>query len=268
MENKNQNGEKKAPYLPKSSPAAGAHIGHVIAVRSGKGGVGKSFISSYLSVLLSRKGFKVGVRDCDITGPSIPFAFNRKGPVYGANGVFYPLKSKGGIEVRSSNLLLDSPEDPIVWRGSRISTLIEQFYAQVVWNVDFLILDLAPGTGDISLTVFQKILVDAAVVVATPQSLVSLIVEKSAKMADRLNVPLLSLVENRAYVKCPDCGKRIDIYGKQGNDAELAKKHGIPVFDEIPFDSEIASFMDKGDIEDFKGDYLSSTVDAILNSLK
>ena len=155
MENKNQNGEKKAPYLPKSSPAAGAHIGHVIAVRSGKGGVGKSFISSYLSVLLSRKGFKVGVRDCDITGPSIPFAFNRKGPVYGANGVFYPLKSKGGIEVRSSNLLLDSPEDPIVWRGSRISTLIEQFYAQVVWNVDFLILDLAPGTGDISLTVFQ-----------------------------------------------------------------------------------------------------------------
>ncbi len=266
MDNNNQGSAKKAPYLPKSSPAQGAHIGHVIAVRSGKGGVGKSFVSSYLAVLLSRKGFKVGIRDCDITGPSVPFAFNRKGPVYGEGAFFYPLKTKGGIEVMSSNLLLDKPEDPIVWRGARISTLIEQFYAQVVWNVDFLILDLAPGTGDISLTVFQKIPVDASVVVATPQSLVNLIVEKSAKMADRLNVPLLSLVENRAYVKCPHCGERIDIYGK--SDAEVAKKHNIPVFDEIPFDKEIASYMDKGDIEDFKGDYLSSTVDAIINSLK
>jgi len=255
----------KKPYLPKTNPAPGSRIGAAVAVLSGKGGVGKSFTSSYLAVRLARMGYKVGILDADITGPSIPFAFGVKGPVYTTSAqLFYPIKSKTGIEIMSSNLLLNHPDDPIVWRGPMIGTLTEQFYTEVVWDVDFLLIDMAPGTADVSLTVFQNVALSSAVLVATPQNLVSLIVEKSAKMAEMLSVPLVSLVENMAYVKCPHCGERIDIYGKV--DPEIAKKHGIPHFDEVPFDREIAAHMDNGDVENLDVPYLAETAQAIADA--
>ncbi len=258
----NNTNQNNAPYLPKTSPASKANIGHVIAVISGKGGVGKSFTASYLAVKLRRKGFKVGILDADVTGPSVPFTFNVKGPVMGDGGYFYPVKSRTGIEIMSSNLLLDNPNDPIVWRGPMIATLLEQFYTEVIWDVDYLIIDMAPGTSDISLTIFQKIQLSSAVLVSTPQSLVNLIVEKSAKMASMLNVPLLSLVENEAYVLCPKCGEKIRVFGEV--DPLIGKKNGIPVFDEVPFDPEIAKHIDSGDIESLDVPYLDSTVDAII----
>lgn len=257
MENKV---EHSYASLPKQS-----RIKNAVAVISGKGGVGKSFTSSYLAVLLQRRGYKVGILDADITGPSIPFAFNAKGPVYSDdNKFFYPIKSKTGIEIMSSNLLLDNPNDPLVWRGPMISTLLEQFYTDVIWDVDYLILDLAPGTSDISLTIFQKIELSSAVLVTTPQDLVSMVVEKSAKMCSMLDIPLVSLVQNMSYVKCPDCGKRIDIYGK--HDFNLDKMFKIPNIDEVPFDSNIAKYMDEGRIEELEVPYYSSTVDAIIKA--
>lgn len=255
--------EQKSAYLPKDSIAKGARIKHAVAIMSGKGGVGKSFTSAYLAVLLQRKGFKVGILDADITGPSIPHCFNVSGPTYSEGGIISPVLTKTGIQVMSSNLLLDNPEDPIVWRGSMISTLIEQFYSEVKWDVDYLIIDLAPGTGDISLTVFQKIKLSSAVVVSSPQQLVSMVVEKSAKMAEMLSVPMLSYVENMAYVKCPDCGKRIDIYGNKKS--KVSDNHSIMVFDEIPFDAEIAQAMDNGSIEELDVPYLDATANAIVS---
>ncbi len=257
---------KDAPLIPKISPNSKSRIGQAIAVISGKGGVGKSFTSSYLAVSLQRRGYKVGILDADITGPSIPFAFNVKGPVMGDGTYFYPIKSKTGIEIMSSNLLLAHPDDPIVWRGPMISTLCQQFYTEVIWDVDFLIIDMAPGTSDVSLTIFQQIKIADAVVVASPQNLVSMVVEKSAQMAELLSVPLVSLVENMAYIKCPDCGKRIDLFGSVHSD--LAKKHGIPIFEEIPLDQNIAKHVDEGRVEELEGDYLKETVDAIISYAK
>ncbi|MFA6830093.1 MAG: P-loop NTPase [Bacilli bacterium] len=266
MENTNVD-ISKAPGLPKITPAPNSRIGAAVAVLSGKGGVGKSFTSAYLAVRLQRMGYKVGVLDADVTGPSIPFAFNVKGPVTSTSqDFFYPIKSKTGIEIMSSNLLLSHPDEPIVWRGPMIGTLCQQFYTDVVWDVDFLIIDMAPGTADVSLTVFQNVALSSAVLVATPQNLVSLIVEKSAKMADMLSVPMLSLVENMAYVKCPKCSERIDIYGKA--DPTLASKHGIPHFEEIPFDKQIAEYMDKGEIEDLDVPYLKETAESIVLASK
>ena len=254
----------KANFIPKTHPNEKSRIGHAVAVLSGKGGVGKSFTSCYIATELARKGYKVGILDADITGPSVPFAFGVKGPVYGDGSYFEPIKSKTGIQIMSSNLLLDHPDDPIVWRGSMISTLIEQFYTEVIWDVDYLILDLAPGTGDIALTVMQKVKISSVVLVASPQGLVNLIVEKSAKMAEMLSAPLLSLVENMAYVSCPDCGKKIYLYGE--SDPQLAKRHGIPVFDEIPFDQNIAKYVDAGQIEELHVPYLNNTIDAIIRT--
>lgn len=256
----------KAPFLPKTEPCEKSHIGHVVAILSGKGGVGKSFTSCYLAVKLSRMGYKVGILDADITGPSVPMAFNVKGPVVGGENYFYPRTSKTGIQIMSSNLLLSHDDDPIVWRGPMLSTLIEQFYTEVVWDCDFLLIDMPPGTADVSLTIFQKIRLSSAILVATPQNLVDMIVEKSAKMAEMLSVPLLSLVENMAYVTCPDCGRRIDIYGK--SDRDIAKKHGIPIFEEVPFDSRISQSVDKGEIEDLDVDYLERTATAIVDASK
>lgn len=256
-----------APKFNHIMPAPNSRIKNAVAVISGKGGVGKSFTSSFLAVRLARLGYKVGILDADITGPSIPFSFNVKGPVDSTSTqFFYPIKSKTGIEIMSSNLLLPDPKDPIMWRGPMIGSLCQQFYTDVIWDVDFLLIDMAPGTGDVSLTVFQNVELSSAVLVATPQNLVSLIVEKSAKMADLLSVPVISLVENMAYVKCPDCNRRIDIYGK--TDPSLAKKHGIPHFEEVPFDERIALAMDKGSIEDLDVPYLEETANAIVASAK
>lgn len=258
--------ENQQMYIPKAVVNEMSKISHCVAILSGKGGVGKSFTTSYLAVLLQRKGYKVGILDADITGPSIPTAFNVKGPIYGSGKSFQPIKSKTGIEIMSSNLLLDNTDDPIVWRGAMISTLIEQFYVDVIWDCDFLLFDMPPGTGDIPLTVFQKVALSSAVVVSSPQSLVSHVVEKSASMAEMLSVPLVSLVNNMSYVKCPKCNERIDLYGK-GSDA-LAIKHHIPVFEEIPFDSDIAKYMDEGKIEDLHVNYLENTLNEIIKTAK
>lgn len=256
--------KENKPYLPENELNSKSRIDHIIAVASGKGGVGKSFTSSYLAVKLARENKKVGILDADITGPSIPFAFNVKGPVDSTGeSFFYPLKSKKyGIEIMSSNLLVPNENDPLVWRGPMVATLIEQFYHDVIWDVDYLIIDLAPGTSDVSLTVFQNMKIDSAILVSTPQSLVSLIVDKSMNMASLLNVPISALVENMSYVKCPDCGKRIDIYGKM--DKSILKKHNIPLLEEIPFDHKISEFVDKGRIEDLEVPYLDSLVKNIL----
>ncbi len=261
-DNNHKTDTSKAPFIPKTGLAFNSRVDNCIAVMSGKGGVGKSFTSAYLAVALQRKGYKVGILDADITGPSIPFCFGIKGPTYSESGIIEPVKTKTGIQVMSSNLLLDNPEDPIVWRGAMISTLIEQFYSEVKWDCDYLIIDMAPGTGDNSLTVFQKFRITSAVLVTSPQSMVNMVVEKSAKMADMLSVPLLSLVENMAYVKCPCCNNRIDIYGKM--DSEIGKRHGIPTFDEVPFDQDIAKAMDAGNVEGLDVPYLDSTVNSII----
>ena len=258
--------EDKKAYLPEENNLnEKSQIKHVIAVMSGKGGVGKSFTSSYLAVKLARLGHKVGILDADITGPSIPFAFNVKGPIDSTGeDFFYPLKSKKyNIEIMSSNLLIPNESDPLVWRGPMISSLLEQFYNDVIWDVDYLIIDLAPGTSDISLTVFQKINIDAAILVSTPQGLVNLIVDKSANMASLLNVPILALVNNMSYVKCPKCSERIDIYGKFNKD--ILKKHNIPCYEEIPFDSDIVKYVDEGKIEEFESNYLDNVVNKLLN---
>ena len=255
--------DEKKPYIPENSYNEKSKIKHIIAIASGKGGVGKSFTSSFLGVKLARKGFKVGILDADVTGPSIPFAFNVKGPVDSTGeSFFYPLKSKKySIEIMSSNLLVPNESDPLVWRGPMVASLIDQFYRDVIWDVDYLIVDLAPGTSDVSLTVFQNMKIDAAILVSTPQSLVSLIVDKSINMASLLNVPVVALVENMAYVKCPKCDERIDIYGKM--DKSILKRHNIPILEEIPFDNNIASFVDKGKIEELDAPYLDSIVNEL-----
>lgn len=255
--------ENKEVYIKRSLPNERSRISHAVAILSGKGGVGKSFTTSYLAVLLKRKGYKVAILDGDITGPSIPQAFNVKGPIYGKGTTFEPAISKTGIQIMSSNLLLDNSDDPIVWRGQLISQMIEQFYTDVVYDCDYLLIDMAPGTSDVALTIFQKIKLSSAIIVTTPQDLVSHIVLKSIKMADLLQVPLLSLVCNMAYVKCLNCGEEIQLFGKTSD--KLCKDNHIPYFDKVPFDSNIAAHMDKGSIEDLNTDYLSITRDAIIN---
>lgn len=254
--------ENDQTYILRTQPNEKSKIKNIVAVISGKGGVGKSFTTSYLAVLLNRLGYKVGILDGDITGPTIPYAFNVKGPVYSSGTTFDPISSNSGIQIMSSNLLLDNQNDPLVWRGAMISQLLEQFYTDVVWDVDYLIIDMAPGTSDIALTIFQKIKLTCAVLVTSPQSLVSQIVEKSAKMANMLNVPLLSLVNNMAYIVCENCKSKIDLFSK--GKADLCQIYHIPIYDEIPFDHDISYFMDQGKIEDLQKDYLRSTVNAII----
>jgi len=254
---------KKAASIQKLKPAEGVKIKHIIGVLSGKGGVGKSFVSSYLAVLLARKGYRVGVLDADITGPSQVFSFGIKSKALGdQSGLILPaLSDKLNIQVISSNMLLDNDTDPILWRGPMVGQMVGQFYTQVKWEyVDFLIVDMPPGTGDAPLTIFQQLPVDGIVIATTPQSLVSMIVEKGAKMAEMMNIPVLGLVSNMAYVKCPKCGEKIMMYGDDHVE-ELCEKYGIPTSSSVPFDANIAKAMDAGAIEELQVDYLDNLVD-------
>lgn len=251
--------------IVKSSLARGAKVKHIIGIVSGKGGVGKSFVTSYLAVLLQREGFNVGILDADITGPSIPTAFGIKTKAYGEDHLIYPVASESGIQVISSNLLLDNETDPIIWRGPMIAGLVEQFYSDVLWkDLDFLFVDLPPGTGDVPLTIFQKLPIDGLITVTTAQSLVSLIVEKSTRMAELMGVPVLGLVTNMAYIKCPDCGKKIDIYGGPRTE-EIAREHNIPAIANIPLDQEITRHIDSGTVERLAVDYLNPIRDALID---
>ena len=223
----NCSSRKPADFLV--PPNQHSNIKKVIGVVSGKGGVGKSMVTSTLAVLTNRKGKKTAILDADITGPSIPKAFGVKDKAYGNQLGMLPCESKTGIEMMSINLLLDNDTDPVVWRGSIIANTVKQFWQDVVWgDVDYMFIDMPPGTGDVPLTVFQSIALDGIIIVTTPQDLVSMIVDKAVKMAQMMNVPILGIVENMSYFKCSDCGKIHKIFGDSNIDA-IAEKHSIPV---------------------------------------
>ena len=240
----------------------GSRVGKVYGVVSGKGGVGKSMITSQLAVLMRRLGYKVGVLDADITGPSIPKAFGVHERASGGENVIYPCETESGIELMSINLLLENESDPVVWRGPVIGGVVQQFWTDVLWDVDFLFVDMPPGTGDVSLTVFQSIPLDGIIIVASPQELVSMVVEKAVKMAEMMEIPIIGLVENMSYVACPDCGKKIYLFG-EGKTEEAAKRHGLPLLAQMPIDPKLAQLADAGRIEDFEGDWLQGLADGL-----
>ena len=248
-----------ASLNPKSS------VKKVIAVVSGKGGVGKSTVSSMLAVAMAREGKRVGVLDADITGPSVPTAFGVD-ECQGANeDGLYPALTRSGIQVMSINLLLDNPADPVVWRGPVIAGAVKQFWTDVIWkNVDYLFVDMPPGTGDVPLTVFQSLPVDGVVIVTSPQDLVSMIVTKAVKMANMMHIPVLGFVENYAYLRCPDCGKKISVFGESHLD-ETASALGIPVLARLPIDPEVAKAYDGGLMETVNTEAVSPVIDAILS---
>ncbi len=231
-------------------------IRNVIAVISGKGGVGKSLVTSLLAVNTQREGFNSAVLDADLTGPSIPKSLGLKGRLGGNEYGLIPARTKTGIQVVSLNLLLENETDPVVWRGPIIAGTVKQFWSDVIWNdVDFMYVDMPPGTGDVPLTVFQSLPVKGIVVVTSPQELVSMIVEKAVNMAKLMDIPVLGIVENMSYFKCPDCGKNHYIFGESRLE-ELAAAHGIPRVARIPIDPKLAAACDKGLLELYEGDWL------------
>ena len=248
-------------------PHARSRIQKVIGVVSGKGGVGNSMTSAMLAVSMRRLGFKAGVLDADITGPSIPRLFGVKGPATGDGESINPVSSRTGVEIMSINLLLDDPEAPVVWRGPVIAGAVKQFWQEVVWDVDFLFVDMPPGTGDVPLTVFQTLPVDGIVIVSSPQELVGMIVGKAVQMAQMMHVPILGLVENMSYAVCPDCGKHINVFGDSHVD-EIADKYKLPVLAKMPIDPELAKEADAGMIEMFAGDYLDNAAQTVAKLLK
>ncbi len=235
----------------------------VIAVVSGKGGVGKSTVTSMLAVELTRRGHKVAVMDADITGPSIPTALNIHGRPTGCEEGMLPIVSETGIDVMSINLLLENETDPVIWRGPILGGVVKQFWTEVVWkDIDYMLVDMPPGTGDVPLTVFQSLPVDGIVMVTSPQELVGMIVKKAVNMAGMMNVPVIGLVENYSYLKCPDCGREISVFGKSSIDA-VAGEIGIPVLCKLPIDPNIAAAMDEGLLEHAKVDAIAPAAQAI-----
>ena len=235
--------------IVKSKPNEYSHIKRVIGVLSGKGGVGKSFITSAIATYLSRNGLKVGILDADITGPSIPKAFGIKEKACGENNVIFPAKTVGGIEVMSANLLLEDETDPIIWRGPLVANLVKQFFEDVAWGeLDVLLIDMPPGTGDVALTIFQSLPVDDLIIVTSPQDLVSLIVSKAIKMANAMNIHVLGVVENMSYLVCPKCEEKIPLFGESHLD-EFAKQINFDVLAKLPLNSENTKLMDAGEIE-------------------
>ena len=240
---------------PKSllvAPNKLSKIGKVIAVVSGKGGVGKSLATSMLAVGMNRKGYHSAILDADITGPSIPKAFGVSGKLEGCEEGILPKTSDTGIDMVSINFVLDHVDDPVIYRGPIIAETVKQFWSDVIWDdVDYMFVDMPPGTGDVPLTVFQSIPVDGIVIMTSPQDLVSMIVGKAVKMAKMMNVPILGIIENYSYLECPDCGKKIEVFGKSKLD-EVASSYEIPVLAKLPLDPKLAAAVDAGCIEDAK----------------
>lgn len=238
-------------------------INKVIGIVSGKGGVGKSMVTSMLAVLLNRRGKHTAILDADITGPSIPKAFGLKERAMGSEYGLLPVKTNTGIDVMSVNLLLDDESAPVVWRGPMIANMVKQFWTDVVWqDVDYLFVDMPPGTGDVPLTVFQSIPLDGIIIVTSPQELVSMIVAKAANMANMMNIPILGIVENMSYVKCPDCGKVINVFGESHVD-EIAAKFRLNVLGKCPFDAGVAKNFDVGLAELVNAPWLEAAADAV-----
>ena len=238
-------------------------IGKVIGVVSGKGGVGKTLVSSMLAVAMQRMGKNVGVLDADITGPSIPKAFGIHGKADACEFGIIPAKSKMGLDIMSINLLLENESDPVVWRGPVIAGVVKQFWTDVIWkDIDYLFVDMPPGTGDVPLTVFQSLPVDGIVIVTSPQELVSMIVEKAVKMAKLMNIPIIGIIENMSYFECPDCGKKHSIYG-ESHIEEIAAQYDIPVLAKLPIDPSLAKHCDQGTIELYDGEWLNGAAEKI-----
>ena len=233
-----------------------SNVKKVIGIISGKGGVGKSLVTSMLAVAMKRRGYKSAVLDADITGPSIPKMFGIKEKATRTEFGLLPVKTKTGIEIMSINLLLENDTNPVIWRGPIIAGTVKQFWTDVIWtDVDFMFIDMPPGTGDVPLTVFQSIAVDGIIVVTSPQELVSMIVSKAVKMAEMMNIPIIGLVENMSYFKCPDNGKDYQIFG-ESHIEEIADKHNLKVLAKLPIDPKISAACDKGMIELFDGNWL------------
>ena len=242
---------------------AKSNVKKVIGVVSGKGGVGKSMVTSLMAVTMNRRGLNSAVLDADITGPSIPKAFGVKGMLMGTEEGIIPAESKTGVKLVSLNLLLEDDTDPVVWRGPVIAGTVKQFWTDVMWgDVDFMFVDMPPGTGDVPLTVFQSLPLDGIIIVTSPQELVGMIVSKAVKMAGMMNIPVLGIVENMAYYECPDCGKRHAIFG-ESHVEEIAAQFGISNIAQLPINPKLAGACDKGMIELFEGDWLEKLADAV-----
>ncbi len=236
----------------------------VIGIVSGKGGVGKSSVTAMLAAGMQKRGYKTAVLDADITGPSIPKAFGITQKAAGSDFGILPEKSKSGIDIMSINLLLENDDEPVVWRGPIIAGTVKQFWSEVFWeDEDFMFVDMPPGTGDVPLTVFQSLPVDGIVVVTSPQELVSMIVSKAVKMAELMNIPIIGLIENMSYALCPDCGKKINIFG-ESHIEEIAESHGLKVLDKIPLNPDISAACDSGTIEDIAENPVENTINEII----
>lgn len=242
-----------------------SNVKHVIGIVSGKGGVGKSFVTASLAVQMAKAGYSVGILDADITGPSIPKMFGVHGKVIGDENGMYPAETKEGIKIMSVNLLMDDEEAPVVWRGPVIAGAVKQFWSETVWgDVDYLFVDMPPGTGDVPLTVFQSLPVNGIVVVTSPQELVQMIVKKAFNMANMMHIPVLGLVENFSYLKCPDCGREISLFGKSHID-EAAKEMGTKVLGKLPLDPSYAETADEGKFYEIENPYLDAAVEVLKN---
>ena len=252
-------GERTQPqsFLKEHNPAA--RVGKIFGVVSGKGGVGKSMVTSQLAVLMHRLGHKTGVLDADVTGPSIPKAFGVHQRALGDERGMLPVETASGIQLMSVNLLLDDETDPVLWRGPVIGGVVTQFWTDVIWDVDYLFVDMPPGTGDVALSVFQSLPLDGVIIVASPQELVSMVVEKAVKMAEMMDIPIVGVVENMSYLLCPDCGKEIPLFGA-GKTQAAADAHHIPLLARMPIDPALDQLTDLGRIEDFTGDWLGNVV--------
>ena len=240
-----------------------SNIKHVIGVVSGKGGVGKSFVTSSLAVQMAKAGYKVGILDADITGPSIPKMFGAHGQLVGDEKGMYPYETKEGIKIVSINLLMEDEEAPVVWRGPVIAGAVKQFWNEAVWgDVDYLFVDMPPGTGDVPLTVFQSLPVEGIVIVTSPQDLVRMIVKKAYNMAGQMDIPVLGIVENYSYLECPDCGRKISVFGESHID-EVAEELGVPVIGKMPIDASLAEAVENENFAEVSNDYLAEAVNKL-----
>ena len=256
---------KNATGIPKEPMNAASNIKKVIGVVSGKGGVGKSFVTSSLASAMRKAGYKVGILDADITGPSIPKMFGVHGQIHGTEEGMVPMEAEDGTKIMSLNLLMEDEEAPVVWRGPVIASTVKQFWHDVYWgDIDYLFVDMPPGTGDVPLTVFQSLPVDGIVIVTSPQELVQLIVKKAINMAEMMKIPVLGLVENYSFLKCPDCGKEIKLFGESHID-EAAAEMGIPVLGKMPLNPEYAQMVDEGKFAQIENPYLDEAVKKVEN---
>ena len=262
-ENCSSRTQDKKSFLEALAPESS--VKKVIGVVSGKGGVGKSLVTSMMAVSMSRKGKHAAILDADITGPSIPKMFGIHGQVYGTDDGMVPMETETGIQIMSANLLLDHDTDPVIWRGPVIAGAVKQFWTETLWkDVDYMFVDMPPGTGDVPLTVFQSLPVDGIIIVTSPQELVGMIVAKAVNMAKKMNVPILGIVENMSYLECPDCGKHINVFGESHTE-QVAEEYGLKLLAQIPIDPKIAQMVDGGQVEYIEMPWFEEAVKAVEN---